>query len=114
MPEKGGKRQIGKPFKKGEHTAGRQPGTPNKFTNLKNDFLAAYEMIGGKAALAEWGKTHKREFFQLVAKMLPNNVNFGDGTPGSDTTLTVNIVHSSASQLEQARKKIKDQERDED
>ncbi len=54
--------------------AGRKKGTPNRFTTVKQDFLDAHEMIGGKEELAKWGRMHRSQFYVLLAKMLPNRV----------------------------------------
>lgn len=59
-------------FDKGN--AGRPKGSKNRYTHLRDSFLDAFEMIGGTKALAEWGKTHKKDFFQMVTRMLPSNV----------------------------------------
>lgn len=69
---------------------------PNKFTTLKQSFLDAYEAIGGTQALIDWmtkdttlsyinkktGKKvtidisadRKKEFFKMMASMLPKEV----------------------------------------
>jgi len=69
-------------FKKGHPKlpkAGRKKGTPNKFTTLKQAFLDAFNSkeIGGTQGLIDvFGKSDftKREFFKLISKMLPSNM----------------------------------------
>lgn len=50
---------------------GRPKGSKNKFTKLKDDWLKAYEEIGGKKALAKWGKKNPDVFFREVTKLFP-------------------------------------------
>ncbi len=54
--------------------AGRRPGTPNRFTTLKQKFDDAYWAIGGDEAFAAWAKAHQTQYYTLLAKMLPNRV----------------------------------------
>jgi len=67
------------PFKSGEsgNPNGRPKGSENKFTNLKKDFLQAYEDIGGLKELKNWIKESKRNqamFYQWITKMLPTSL----------------------------------------
>ena len=84
------------PFKKGKSkTGGRGKGVKNKFTTLKDAFINAFQTIGGEQALIDWvtpkkieiksrkGKivrvidlsgNRKREFFKMLASMLPKDV----------------------------------------
>jgi len=52
----------------------RKKGTKNKFTNLKQSFLDAFEQMGGTEALLEWGTRNKGKFYQMLAKILPNEI----------------------------------------
>ena len=72
-----------KKFENG-HTkiGGKQKGTPNKFTNLKQAFLDVFEQIekeskeGEVKSFFEWSiKNDKNRglFYQLISKMLPTN-----------------------------------------
>lgn len=71
-----------KKFVKGEprpKNAGRRKGTPNKFTTLKQAFINAFNSkeMGGERGMTEvFASTSftKREFYKLIAKMLPSNV----------------------------------------
>jgi len=69
-------------FKKGN--TGRQKGTPNKFTNLKQAFLDVFERIEKESekndsvkSFYEWVLKNDRNrgmFYQLISKMLPANL----------------------------------------
>lgn len=60
---------------KGQKTGGRQKGSLNKTTSAVKDALtAAFEELGGVAALANWGKQNETEFYKLWVKMLPQEV----------------------------------------
>lgn len=69
-------------FEKGhEKYGGRDKGVKNKFTNLKNAFMQAFDEMGGAEALKTWaGGTNKSKqaFYQMISKMLPSNVTFGE------------------------------------
>jgi len=63
---------------------GRPPGTPNKFTNLKQSFLDVFEKIEKESqknpaikSFYEWvikNDKNRAMFYQLISKMLPSNV----------------------------------------
>ena len=63
---------------------GRPPGTPNKFTNLKQAFLDVFEKIEKESeknsdvkSFYQWVLKNDRNrgtFYQLISKMLPSNV----------------------------------------
>ncbi len=63
---------------KGAKYGGRQKGTPNRFTALKDAFLDAFESkeIGGIKGLIAWGKKeeNRKDFYKMIATMLPKNV----------------------------------------
>ncbi len=69
------------PFEKGkEKTGGREKGVQNKFTTLKQAYLDAFNSkeIGGSNGIVDAFKPTaftKRDFFKLMSKMLPTNVN---------------------------------------
>ncbi len=51
---------------------GRPKGSKNKSTvKVKEAFEAAFEELGGVAALVEWGTKERSEFYKLYAKLLP-------------------------------------------
>lgn len=56
---------------------GRQKGTLNKFTTLKQAFLQAFEKLGGVDGLVRWAQTDEhgeKVFYTLLARMLPREV----------------------------------------
>lgn len=60
---------------KGKKTGGRKKGVPNKMTtSVKEAFHAAYKSIGGDKALANWAKDNPTHFYQLYAKLIPQEV----------------------------------------
>ena len=67
-------------FKKGKKkTGGRKKGVKNKFTTLKQAYLDAFNSkeIGSTQGLVDAFKMNpftKREFFKLISKMLPSNM----------------------------------------
>jgi hypothetical protein len=75
--------------------SGRKPGTPNKFTTLKNAFIEAFQNIGGAEALVEFAETDNRSmatFLKIVGGMLPKDMN-----------LTVEGAEALANNLQKAR-----------
>ena len=68
------------PFEKGkDKTGGRKKGVQNKFTTLKQSFLDAFNSkeLGGTDGLIDAFKPNnitKRDFYKLISKMLPTNV----------------------------------------
>lgn len=61
---------------KGKKQGGRTKGTPNKMTaSVKEAFQAAYKSIGGDKALAQWAKDNPTHFYQLYAKLIPQDIN---------------------------------------
>lgn len=70
------KKATGKPFVKGDKRAGRPKGTRNKFTNLRESFLNAFEEIGGEEELANWAMQQRNRaiFYKMIAQMLPRNI----------------------------------------
>lgn len=53
----------------------------NKFTTLKIAFLKAFEKLGGVDGLYQWAQyspQNMRVFYQMVARMLPREINLGD------------------------------------
>ena len=53
---------------------GRPPGSKNKFTNIKNDLLEAYQELGGIEYLKTLGKEDRKSFTKLIAKLLPQEL----------------------------------------
>ncbi len=62
------------PFKNGDPGGpGRPNGSKSKFSCIKEQFLAAYEGIGGLGALTIWAKKEKNktEFYKMLTKLFP-------------------------------------------
>lgn len=78
-------------FQKGE--GGRPRGSRNKFTSLKDEFLNAFEQIGGTEELATWARKNQTQFYTLLSKLLPSKseVTGEDGGPVQGT-ITVRFV----------------------
>jgi hypothetical protein len=61
---------------KGVKLGGRKKGVPNKVTaSVKDAFTAAYKSIGGDKALADWARANPTHFYQLYAKLIPQDIN---------------------------------------
>lgn len=82
-----------KGIKKGN--PGRPKGAKGKVTkNIKENFEAVFEKLGGIDGFFEWAKTNnntKATFYQMYSKMLPSNVTT-DLLPDLDNELTITIV----------------------
>jgi len=74
-------------FQKGDKkpsNSGRKKGTLNKFTTLKQAFLNAFNSkeMGGEKGMTDVFAANsftKREFYKLISKMLPSNVDVEHG-----------------------------------
>ena len=53
---------------------GRPVGSKNKFTTLKNAFIETFEELGGVNNLVEWAKANQTEFYRMVARLMPREV----------------------------------------
>ncbi len=53
---------------------GRPLGSKNKFTTLKNTFIEAFEELGGVDNLVEWARANQTEFYRMVARLMPREV----------------------------------------
>ena len=51
--------------------AGRPKGSRNKFTQLCDEFLLAFEEVGGREALVKWAESNPDQFYRLVVQLLP-------------------------------------------
>lgn len=77
--------------KPGERRGGRKAGTPNKTTAaIKEAFREAFDELGGVAALAQWGKENRTDFYKLAARLIPHEI-VGPGAGGEHLVKT--IVH---------------------
>jgi hypothetical protein len=55
----------------GRRGPGRPPGSRNKFTTLKDDWLWVHQAIGGRDRLKEFAEHNLRLFYQLESKLFP-------------------------------------------
>ena len=55
---------------------GRPRGSKNKLTNIKDEFLFAYEVIGGLGGLTAWAKKeeNRTEFYRMLTKLFPREI----------------------------------------
>lgn len=55
--------------------AGRKAGTPNRATaSIKGAFVEAFDKLGGVPALVAWGKDNPTDFYKLVSRLIPVEV----------------------------------------
>ena len=54
--------------------SGRPVGSKNQFTTLKSAFIDAFEEIGGVDNLVEWARCNQTEFYRMVARLMPREV----------------------------------------
>lgn len=67
---------MGRQFQKGN--PGKPKGAVCRFTTLKNAFLEAFDKTGGIDGLVAWinaSQGNRGDFYRLVARMLPADVN---------------------------------------
>lgn len=77
---------------KGRKTGGRKKGSVNKTTaSVKAALTQAFQLHGGVPALLRWAKDNETEFYRLWSKLVPTEVNVGDGEGG--TGLTIRVIH---------------------
>ena len=53
---------------------GRPLGSKNQFTTLKSAFIDAFEEIGGVDNLVEWARCNQTEFYKMLARLMPREV----------------------------------------
>ena len=55
---------------------GRPRGSKNKLTNIKDEFLFAYEVIGGLGGLNAWAKKeeNRTKFYEMLTKLFPREI----------------------------------------
>ena len=59
---------------------GRPKGSPNRSTaGIKRAFADAFEQRGGVTALLTWAEKHETEFYRLVSKLIPTEINGPSG-----------------------------------
>jgi len=76
--------------KPGERRGGRQKGTPNKVTaGVRAALVRAFEERGGVPALIEWSNENPAKFYEIWAKLLPQEVKAEVDAKG---TITIEVV----------------------
>ena len=65
-----------KSYKGNTFGRGRPRGSKNKLTNIKDEFLFAYGVIGGLGALVQWAKKeeNRTEFYKMLTKLFPREI----------------------------------------
>lgn len=59
----------------GKKMGGRKKGVPNKVsTTVKENVIQVFQQLGGAKAMAEWAKENPTHFYNLYAKLLPQDV----------------------------------------
>jgi len=55
---------------------GRPKGSKNKLTNIKDEFIFAYEVIGGLGGLTAWAKKeeNRTKFYEMLTKLFPREI----------------------------------------
>lgn len=77
-----------------QKTGGRQKGTPNKTTaSVKQALIQAFDDLGGVESLVLWGSENPTQFYQLWAKILPQEVhNTLTGADGGPLATSLEVV----------------------
>lgn len=59
----------------GKKQGGRKKGVPNKVsTTVKENVIQVFQQLGGAKAMAEWARENPTHFYNLYAKLLPQDV----------------------------------------
>jgi hypothetical protein len=60
---------------KGKKQGGRPKGVPNKLsTTVKDNVIQVFNTLGGYKGMAEWAKDNPTHFYNLYAKLIPQDV----------------------------------------
>lgn len=74
-----------KPNRKGQpRRGGRAKGTKNKFTvSMKEAVLSVFNIIGSEMGMATWARkaANRKAFYNIAAKLIPQELVGKDGTP---------------------------------
>jgi len=70
---------------------GRPKGSLNKLTNIKDEFLFAYEVIGGLGGLTVWAKQpeNRTKFYEMITKLFPKEIKLESKVGKSVSELTI-------------------------
>jgi len=82
-----------------QKTGGRKKGTPNKTTaSVKEALIKAFDDLGGVDSLVVWGSDNPTQFYQLWAKILPQEVHSTlTGADGEPLSLSLEVVFGGPS-----------------
>ena len=82
---------------------GRPVGSKNKFTTPKNAFIETFEELGGVDNLVEWARANQIEFYRMVARLMPKEVEAKVSTQFTllDALMEMDFVKGSAFNLRQ-------------
>ncbi len=53
---------------------GRPKGCKNRFTDLKEVFIEAFEDLGGVSGLVQWGRKNRGQFYQILSRLFPKEI----------------------------------------
>lgn len=68
----------------GHKTGGRQKGTPNNITRAFREAVQiAYDAIGGDEAFATWARENPSQFYQIAARLIPQEMRHAGGATAS-------------------------------
>ena len=60
---------------KGKKQGGRPKGVPNKLsTTVKDNVIQVFNALGGHKGMAEWARENPTHFYNLYAKLIPQDV----------------------------------------
>jgi hypothetical protein len=68
-------------FLRSGNPMGKPKGAISKIAQLREDFLKAYQQMGGVQGLLTWAKGHQTEFYMMIYKLLPKEIPFSDQGP---------------------------------
>ena len=60
-------------FLRSGNPMGKPKGAISKFAQLREDFLKAYQQMGGVQGLLTWAKEHQTEFYMMIFRLLPKD-----------------------------------------
>lgn len=87
-------------FQKGQsgNPKGRERGSHNQFTSLKDAFIKAFNGLGGAEGLLAWAETSKKNegmFYSMITKMLPTNIDLDlTGNINVDKPILLKVVET--------------------
>jgi len=99
----GTKEAVAKNRAKRVGKGGRPKGSKNKFTNLKDSFLKAYESedgFGGDEELKKFAKENPGKFLDMITKLFPKDIKVG-GDEDNPLTLSTTWFPPSPKDLKE-------------